>query len=206
MKLTTKSKGLDSVGRIMRSLAALGNISGAQLDADNRQGPKEDHSIHNGDVINFLAGDDENGRPSGSHRGPKRDIRPDKADTDKGAKLYLDRVENRIRVLASKSTWAQYSAGKRVSLKNKRDREIMENVAESGLRAAMGHYQKVMSSNVESNKYEKVSTPYAQQRERDYQIPHGIVLRASGQLLKNLQGARFRLYRGGKLKSGRIGF
>ena len=187
MKLTTKSKGLDSCERMMQSMSAMTDITGAYLAADNRE---ENPSIHNGDVIQFLAGNDKEGRPSGNHRGPIRNILPTKADSDAAAKKYLDRMENRLKVLGSKSTWKQYKGLKQISAQ---DKKAAHQAAASGLRLAMQHLSSVMADRVESNNYEKVSENYAAWREKKYSIPHNIVLRASGQLLANLKGARVRI-------------
>ena len=194
MKLTTKSKGLDSVSLITQSLAVMTTgITGAYLNADTRE---EDSSIHNGDVIQFLAGNNKAGRPSASHKGPKRSILPGQADNDKAAAIYVKRLENRLRVMARKrGTISGVKEFRRKRKLSADDKKAADSAAASGLRLAMKSLQSAMVNSIEFGSHAQVTERYAIARERKFGTPHGVVLLASGQLLVNLQGARVRIVR-----------
>ena len=80
--------GLETTQEMSGLLGSLGSkIGGAYLKADQREG-----DIHNGDVVNFLAGRNKDGDVNPGHRGPIRDIRPTQTDGDQAARKYNDTV------------------------------------------------------------------------------------------------------------------
>ena len=185
MKLTIKTRGLDSAGMMLNMLNQLGDITGASWMAKARE---EDPSTNNAVVAKSL-------REGG------RDIYPEKEDSDHAARVWVDRIEDRLRVLARKGAWATVG-GDKIRLTGKAaQRKINDQAAGSALRLAMQALASVMSHNVVFGNYPKVGEAYGRRRQAKFGIPLDYTCRASGQLLENLQGARVKIHKRRRAKS-----
>jgi len=182
LKITGKTKGLTQAQEALGMLANLTTeISGASFAALPRA---EDSSKTNTDILNYQA----EGTPS-------RDARFTEQDGEDASKIFKNRVEQQIVRILGPGAWESFK--KRPSpLRNK---QIGRQVATSALRRAMKHLQVVMRDNVENGDYPDVGRGYAARRAAKYGVPNNVALtlRASGQLLANLQGTRVRIHKRG---------
>jgi hypothetical protein len=187
--MVAKAQGLDNAQEMLMMLNKLGsNIMGISLKADSR-----DSGANNAAIINYLAGKHADGSDSESHKGPIRDIRPTEDDSDAAAAQFLEKVENRLRLIAKKKRLAK-TAAQRATLE-KLAKNAADEASRTGFRAAGKLIVKILSDRVESNAYEPpTSEEYARRRQNLYGISPGVSLRASGRLLRNLQGGRLKLF------------
>ncbi len=192
--LTVQQSGMDGAVELLTALGNLGsNVTGISLNAKERD---ENGSITNADVVNFLAGCDKDGEPA-DHSGPVRDIRPTDEDSDEAAQIFIDKVTRRFNMRKKrggfKKKWSKAARAKFVA----RGKKMADDATMMGLRAAGRHIKKIMSERVQRGEYDKVTESYATARERKYGVPRSSVLKASGQLLRNLEGAQLKIHKKG---------
>lgn len=190
-----KADGVDAATEVLAILAGLGATTvGVSLAAKKYPGGSGPTV---GDVINFLAGKDRDGetdvKPPG---GIKRDIRPTSEDSDAAARLLVTEAERRLRMTTRHGkALKRWGAGAKAAFL-KDGQKVADNIAAAGLRAGGKLIKKIMSNRVESGMYRPpTSEDYARARLKKYGIAPSVALRASGLLLKNLQGGRLLLSR-----------
>jgi hypothetical protein len=187
MAFTAKTNGGDQAALdIQMFLAQLGARPRGVIFKGRKR--DENKSITNADIISFQAA----GIKTREHGTIVRDITPTEDDSDDSAKLFADRIENRLRILAKPRAARRIKRGRRAGQIKSRQ-EIVDSAAASGLRAGGRLVKERMEERVnrqQDNSGSKLRPPtseeYAKDREDEFGVPPSEALEASGQLLNNL--------------------
>ena len=167
-----KALGLDRASGICRALGLIGDsFNGIELAAKMR----EDGKLKNGAVIDYLA---DGGR----------EIRPSAEEVDVAAFAFVKVAE--VGLEAVKKSISMDSAKLKL---NPGVAAKARSVSAKAWRAAAKVAQKAMKERVQKGinrdgTRDPVSPLYAEQRQKKYGIPPGVIFKATGQLLANLGG------------------
>ena len=194
-----EASGMDGATEMLAMLQKLGaSTQGISLLA--KKYPGTDTTV--GDVINYLAGFDKDGEtaiePPG---GVVRDIRPTSEDADYAANLFVKRVESRLRMMSKRGAkylkrWDEAARARFIASGSK----AADAAAAAGLREGGKHIKEIMTRRVEAGMYAPpTSDAYKVWRFNKYGISPSVALRASGLLVKNLQGGQLKLSSRGTL-------
>jgi hypothetical protein len=194
--ITTHTNGGDIAA--METMAFLAELGARPRGAAFRSKRREDPSVTNAQIIGWLA----DGIETKDKGTIVRDIRPTDTDSDDSARLFRDRIENRLKILAKPRAARKIKSGK---LKGKvRSRQkIVDSAAASALRAAARLVKDRMEERVNLQKDNQgnqlkppMSDEYATWRENEYGVPPSEALEASGQLLNNLAAGTITIIKG----------
>jgi hypothetical protein len=182
---TIQSNGGDEAAiEIQTFLAELGaRPRGAIFKGRKRD---ENAAITNADLIRFHA--DGIVRKDGVI---VRDITPNQEDSDTAAKIFRDRIENRLRILSKPRKARKIKSGKRKG-KIRSKQKVVDAAAASALRAAALHVKEQLGKRVQSgvdntgSNLTEVTDEYAEWRQDKYGIGPNRVFKATGQMLNNI--------------------
>jgi hypothetical protein len=194
--VTTHTNGGDVAA--MEMMAFLAELGARPRGAAFRSRRREDSSVSNVQIIEWQG----EGVTTRNHGTIRRDIRPTEDDSDDSAKLFRDRIENRLRVLSKPRGARRIKRGRRAG-QIKGRQEIVDSAAASALRAGARLVKDRMEERVNLQKDNSggslrppTSTSYANWREDEYGVPPSESLEASGQLLNNLASGSITIIKG----------
>ena len=174
--LDIKTQGIESAEGLIKFLQECGaSIAGIEFLGDDRG------SVNNAEILEYQA--EGITRKTGI---VKRDVTPSESDTDKAAKIFLDKVSELADVVNVKTS--DDAALKRAA-----------NAALSkGLKAGAEVMRKDMRDRVNKGvdntgtALEQVTVKYGEQRMKKHGVPTTAVLKASGNLIANLSRASYK--------------
>jgi len=180
--------GLQETEELMGMMQAFGATAiGAAFKGKRRE---ENKSVNNAQILSWLA-----------EAATPRNVLPTEDDAHAAAEVFRDRLGNRLRVIAKRNP-AFNSLRSTTIFRSAKTKKNAEAALASALREACKKVAAILANRVSSQQgndgsgLAHVTPEYAAARKRKYGVDEGSVLKASGQILENLEAGTIRIIKG----------